>query len=448
MATEYVPVGNGTSTDHPYPGLPFVDDTHLPLDDPAAIEEIGRLSGSDMWGRCDYGGRGEWIALTTDPKNHTLCWCVLHHPQLGRSVLLYRDSDLASVHDQFWNDTPRLFLRRAGGYGWDGTTWYRPRQVIDWSHERYDLRPAAHPTSITAADLVDSTADPAHGQVHRVARFEPHTVPDQQWRHDLARWAYHRTTHDRPLGGCLVTVNAPELDELLTTDEVAELAGIAASTLRSYITRDQSEIPTPQDNRGGRPLWAKRVIEDWMERRKRNDVGNLLVSGDPDGSAPKPSLRAAWDEMTWQLRQVLQRPGTPLKRRADRGEVASELGWVAALISEKLLPRKRVLHSTLEFTLLWDLYESTGHREEPIAGRYALNPDTEQLLGWYIRHNPDGTPMLFGAVIREAEEKLDIPKDVTTKTLRQAAKAALADDEFDHVRDYLDHALPPSNRSS
>ncbi|MEU6541496.1 hypothetical protein [Streptomyces sp. NPDC047000] len=35
------PVANGTSTDHPVPGLPFINDGRLPLDNPDAIERTG-----------------------------------------------------------------------------------------------------------------------------------------------------------------------------------------------------------------------------------------------------------------------------------------------------------------------------------------------------------------------------------------------------------------------
>ena len=46
-------VANGLRTDHPIPGLPFVDDAHIPVDDPAAIEAIGRHPGGKTWGRED-----------------------------------------------------------------------------------------------------------------------------------------------------------------------------------------------------------------------------------------------------------------------------------------------------------------------------------------------------------------------------------------------------------
>jgi hypothetical protein len=47
------PVANGLRTDHPVPGLPFVDDAHLPLQDPQAIEAIGRRPEEGTWGRTD-----------------------------------------------------------------------------------------------------------------------------------------------------------------------------------------------------------------------------------------------------------------------------------------------------------------------------------------------------------------------------------------------------------
>lgn len=52
------PVANGPRTDHPIPDLPFVDDSHIPVDDPVAIEAVGRNRGQGMWGReddCRYG---------------------------------------------------------------------------------------------------------------------------------------------------------------------------------------------------------------------------------------------------------------------------------------------------------------------------------------------------------------------------------------------------------
>ncbi|MFE6166224.1 hypothetical protein ACFQ7F_45885, partial [Streptomyces sp. NPDC056486] len=93
-----LPLANGLRTDHPVPGLPFVDDTHIPLDEgPEAIEAVGRHEMSGMWGRYDKNRvDGGWHAFTTDPKQHTLGWSVRYHPEHGRTVLLMRDGDTAS----------------------------------------------------------------------------------------------------------------------------------------------------------------------------------------------------------------------------------------------------------------------------------------------------------------------------------------------------------------
>ncbi len=73
-----LPRANGLRTDHAVPGLPFIDDSHIPLDEgPEAIEAVGRHEMSGMWGRydenCDDGG---WHAFTTDSLNHSLGWVV------------------------------------------------------------------------------------------------------------------------------------------------------------------------------------------------------------------------------------------------------------------------------------------------------------------------------------------------------------------------------------
>ncbi|MFF3128066.1 hypothetical protein ACFVRD_38570 [Streptomyces sp. NPDC057908] len=63
------PVANGLRTDHPVPGLPFINDERLPLDNPDAIERTGRNQGEGLWGRTDSLHGGGWVAFTTEPKN-------------------------------------------------------------------------------------------------------------------------------------------------------------------------------------------------------------------------------------------------------------------------------------------------------------------------------------------------------------------------------------------
>lgn len=128
MASRYrIPaVANGLRTDHPVPGLAFVNDSHLPLDDRVAIEAIGRKRGKNTWGREDIcRADAGWVAFTTDPLRHDLAWVIRSHPVHGRSVLLYRDLDVAGQHTA-WCGPALLF--RAGAYWWDGHMWFRPLQ--------------------------------------------------------------------------------------------------------------------------------------------------------------------------------------------------------------------------------------------------------------------------------------------------------------------------------
>jgi hypothetical protein len=52
------------------------------------------------------------VAFTTDPVRHDLAWCVRWHLVLGRSVVLYRDDDVAGVYMSY---TEQALLFRAGG---------------------------------------------------------------------------------------------------------------------------------------------------------------------------------------------------------------------------------------------------------------------------------------------------------------------------------------------
>ncbi|MFJ9576150.1 hypothetical protein ACIRQF_07110 [Streptomyces sp. NPDC101191] len=66
---DFRPVANGLRTDHPVPGLPFINDERLPLDNPDAIERTGRDQGEGLWGRTDPLPGDGWVAFTTEPKN-------------------------------------------------------------------------------------------------------------------------------------------------------------------------------------------------------------------------------------------------------------------------------------------------------------------------------------------------------------------------------------------
>lgn len=109
------PVANGLRTDHPFPGLPFINDERLPLDNPDAIERTGRNQGEGLWGRTDPLPGGGWVAFTTETKNRAYAWAVHQHPTHGRTVLLIHDQDMSSLHHD-WVFGHNGFLYRYGGY--------------------------------------------------------------------------------------------------------------------------------------------------------------------------------------------------------------------------------------------------------------------------------------------------------------------------------------------
>lgn len=51
---------------------------------------------------------------------------------------------------------------------------------------------------------------------------------------------------------------------------VAEIAEIAASTLRAYISWEENDVPQPQATLNGRSAWTRPVAEEWAEQRRRS----------------------------------------------------------------------------------------------------------------------------------------------------------------------------------
>ncbi len=111
------------------------------------------------------------MAWTTDPLRHDLAWMVRWHTDHGRSVVLYRDVDAAPAGTVYL-EGPLLF--RAGGYWWDGKTWYRPDQVVDLAHEGYFHRPVPGAVTVTAASLLAAgSGDPGRGTLLQVIDVDP-----------------------------------------------------------------------------------------------------------------------------------------------------------------------------------------------------------------------------------------------------------------------------------
>lgn len=54
-------------------------------------------------------------------------------------------------------------------------------------------------------------------------------------------------------------------NDLLTTAQVAEMAGVKAMSIHQY--RQRGAIPEPDQYIGRTPVWKRRTIEKWLESR-------------------------------------------------------------------------------------------------------------------------------------------------------------------------------------
>jgi len=462
-------VANGLRTDHPIPGLPFADDSHIPVEDSAAIEAIGRHPGGKTWGRDDLArprGHAGWVAYTTDPGRHDLAWVIRWHPDHGRSVVLYRDDDAVSAYTDYV-DGPLLF--RSGGYWWDGTAWYRPAQVIDWAGEDYYRRAVPGAATVTAANvLAAGVADPGRGAVLDVAGIDLDAAYEGRWNDELALWAARRD--GQGLDRCVVGLTAPELaaENLIGASDLAEITGIAPSTLRAYIARSEADVPLPQVVIGGRSLWSRPVAEEWAEQRQRDpDAVDAAVSapnryGDPVpvGQAELASVLARsfladlWDYRPFRGRWALR------WRSKDRVcEVADALGHEAASYVLGTFIPAEALAATIGHALLDELAEGqrnhravqTGVGKLRLAGPddtadetpyYGIVPTVAGMLGWLARHRPATAGRVITSVTGEAERRFAIPRHVTERTIRVALD--LDSDLGDTLDEFLRRVLTPA----
>jgi hypothetical protein len=451
MAYDVPPVANGARTDHPVPDLPFVDDGHIPVEDPLGIEAIGRHPGTGTWGREDPARDGGWVAFTTDPGRHDLAWCVRWHPVHGRSVLLVRDEDAASMHSLLGASA---LLFRAGGYWWDGEAWYRPAQVWDVAGEQFYRRPVPAAVSVTAADLLEGDGDPRKGVVLDIADVGPGRPPAGRWLDDLALWAAGRPA-DKPLSASVVSLSAPELsgDQLVGAAELARIGGVAASTLRAYIARGESAVPPPQATISGRSAWARPVAQEWAEQRRRSADGLTTAVGEAGRAGPgtmAPGVAEVWRRYAGAFFSALWDNPAHRKRWAIRWrtpaavrEVADDLGWQVAAGLGGLVPAED-LSITIQHAVLDEFAE--GQRlDQATSGEavfYGITPSVTRMLDWLIRHHPASAGPALGHIVGEADRRFGISRRISEESLR----TALALDsklDADRRQEFLDRALAP-----
>lgn len=440
------PVANGLRTDHPVPDLPFVDDGHIPVDDPAQIEAIGRHRAEGMWGREDSLPDGAWVAFTTDPERTELAWVVRYHPEFGRSVALYRDEDASQAHSLL--DGPAL-LFRAGGYWWDGGTWYRPSQIWDGAAEQYLRRRVPGARTVAVADLLHAINAPS-GQapirtVHDIdldaeALGEPWTV-------HLAHWARHREDA-RPLTQCVAGMLAPELaaEQLIGVSEVAQVAGIAPSTLRAYLARGENEVPQAQATINRRPMWALPVAREWAEVRRTSydNIPSIFERSAPPGvEQVYERFRSLFHRQLWHNPDRRKRWALRWRTEAAVQDVADDLAWsVAAGITD--LFRTRDLAMVLRHALLDEFASGLDRRDQACLTEktpyYGLVPAVARSLDWLIRHDPAEAATCLQETVGEAERRLQVPRAVAVRSFRTALRldGKLTDEQRD---EFLDRTL-------
>lgn len=386
-----------------------------------------------MWGRFDKNrAHGGWRAFTTDPLETTLGWSVRSHPEHGRTVLLLGDGDTSSLHMD-WGGEQLLF--RAGGYWWNGETWFRPGQVWDPVEEEYERRKARMAATATAADLLDGRADPARAYVGKVAAFEPAAARPDNWADHLALWAEHHQARDgaRPLERCVVDLSSPELTgaQLIGAPELAELGGITASTLRSYISRRNSEVPLPQAIVGGRDQWARAVADDWVESRQRSYQGvkTAMSGGDPDSLSPgavevRDRFAVDFHHTLFDRPDVRKRWVLRQRNKESVTEVADALAWSVAVSLDEIVPTEH-LGRTVRASVLFDFTESLEMLGDDADGpthwwHLNLTPSVAKTLDWYIRCFPAEAYATIGEIQRQAHKTWKAPAADTLRALRSA----------------------------
>jgi len=330
-------------------------------------------------------------------------------------------------------------------------------------------RPVPAAATVTAAGiLAASAADPGRGAILDVAGIDPDAPYEGRWDDDLALWAARRDSQG--LDRCVVSLTAPELaaENLIGAGDLAEITGIAPSTLRAYIARGEADVPLPQAVIGGRSLWARPVAEEWAEQRQRDpDAVDAAVSAPGHYGDPVPAgqaelaatLTRSFLSDLWDYRPFRGRWALRWRTKDHVREVAAALGHEAASYVLRTLIPAEALSVTLRHALLDDLAEAqrsdrAASADVPLrlAGPddtademppyYGIMPKIAEMLGWLARHRPATAGHVITSVTGEAERRLGIPRHVTEQTIRVALD--LDGDLGDTLDEFLARVMTPA----
>lgn len=456
-------MANGSSTDHPVPGLPFINDGRLPLDNPEAIERTGRDQGEGLWGRTDRTRDGGWVAFTTEPKNPAFCWAVFRHPPFGRTVLLIHNRDLGGLH-RVWMHIQEGFLHRHGGYWWDGTHWHRPGQVTDRAYERNDARRVRGAVTITAAGLLEAHAGPGRAALATIAGFTAPERPVPNWTDHLARWAQLRAARPDalPLRDCVVDLRAPELEpgRLVDLTGLAASAGIATEEVPDP-RYSANKLPEPQhQDQDDAMWWSLPVAEDWAENRRQTEGPRALLSATTVYGTVQPAglvadhdrLRGLFNQGLTRKRPRSGRLRPPYLKGGLAQEAADDLAWTAASSlmdgdDQGFIPHgplRDVLVNAVVGSIADDVRRGHGQREDG-HDLSDLLLSTVRLLAWYLQRRPEDAAEIFGEICLEARVTYSVPPAAVGSLLHRCLYVDSGFDK-DTTNTLMRMALPPSAR--
>lgn len=462
-------LANGLRTDHPIPGLPFVDDSHIPVADADAVEAIGRNRGEGMWGRADtcvLRVSGERVqfgskAFTTDPVRRDLSWVVRIHPEFGRTVLLVESSAASGLYADL---DDAVLLWRAGGYWWDGSAWWRPMQLFDMTSETYVRRAVPAATTVTAAEAL---ADAHHVSAEKVLSIQDVdvdavTIDRYEWNWHLATWAQNRPADGLPVDQCVVDLAAPELgsNAVLSLNQVASIAGIAAGTLRGYISRGENDIPDPQLVTGGRSLWSLPVINEWIETRAYTPEESTRAVSQDFGDGPYVGFVDLREKLFYWILSRLSRsleikPRFALRWRDQNSlkEVAMDLSGTIAAGLDQMIPLEelsRTILDAMQGDLLRDWTNNLSREDDLLADHhpqiYHVSDDTGTMLDWLIRHDPQRGRRVVQTFVGEVLRNND-RYQTNRETLLHTLKVCLSHTKLtsEQREAFLKSAIMPNN---